>query len=149
MGTRKNLVWAFIAFGFLGWIVESLLKQQLTYDHMLFNFFGVKLPFLFIYALAGIFLILLENRLRNIPYILRVLMLALIITAYELVSGLIGQLTGYRYWDYSRHPLSIMGYISLYSFLWWLMWMIIFDATYTYARKRAAKGGKNPAKKDN
>ena len=137
MNSPKKLALIFLLFGILGWILESLLKQAPTYDRMLYNLFGIKLPFLFIYALAGLFLVLLREHIDRIPLLLRILAMAIIVTAYELISGLLGQLTGYRYWDYSSHPLNILGYISLYSFFWWVIWMTAFDTTYSKLRKRA------------
>lgn len=58
------------------------------------------------------------QRFRSIPPAIRMLLSAMLVTALELVTGLLVN-RNYRVWDYRKMPLQFGGQICLsYSLLW-------------------------------
>ena len=58
---------------------------------------------------------------RGLPLTVQALLGACIVTAVELVTGLIVNVRlGWHVWDYSSLPYNFMGQISLYFFLLWI-----------------------------
>jgi hypothetical protein len=90
-----------------------------------FAFVGYTSLWMFIVGgLSGLLIGLInENHtISKIPYFLQVMLGAFIITALELVSGLVLNVwLGFRLWDYSFLPLDFMGQISLVISLVWLL----------------------------
>ncbi len=84
-----------------------------------------------------------NQKMARLPFVLRPLAGAVIITAVELVAGCIVNLwLGWRVWDYSRLPLNLWGQISLlFSLLWFLLCIPLCLACTHYDRRRAHKMG--------
>ena len=64
-----------------------------------------------------------NTSLRRIPFLLRALIGACIITAVEFVAGCVVNLwLGWNVWDYSHLPLQLLGQICFpYFILWFLL----------------------------
>lgn len=63
-----------------------------------------------------------NNRLLQVPLLLRAVLAAVIITAVELVAGCILNLwLGMAIWDYSGYSAHLWGQISLYASVRWIL----------------------------
>lgn len=65
---------------------------------------------------------LIENTMRKSPLISKCAVSALVITSAEFLVGcVVNLLLGWRVWDYSDLPFSIMGQVCLGFFLLWFL----------------------------
>lgn len=61
------------------------------------------------------------DRRENIPVAVQACLGAILITALELVTGLIvNRWLGWNVWDYSYLPMNFLGQICLYYFVLWI-----------------------------
>lgn len=132
--SRKELIGKYLllmlAISFLGWCMETAvvsIPRERFYDRGFLTLpfctiYGFSL--LCIYALFGTpdrggFLL---GKIKNRPlrYLTYFLSSALIVTAFELATGLFFEwLFDIELWTYAHRPLNFMGYISLdYSIMW-------------------------------
>ena len=103
----------FFTTAFAGWLWEVLL--YLITDHTFVNRGVYRGPYLPIYGVGCVLLILLFHRLRRRPVLVFVLSGA-VCSALEYVSGVwLEQKWGIRWWDYSGHWGNLDGHICLAS----------------------------------
>ena len=121
-------------FSFLGWIIEcvyrSLNNRRFVNPGYLFG------PFVPIYGIGAVFIIIAGFFLRNYPVWTQLAGFALLTTTLELLTGFIAiQLFGYTLWNYSDNRFNFKGIICLkYSVIWallsWIFFYTIFPMTY-------------------
>ncbi len=72
--------------------------------------------------------ILIAGEMKKAPLLLKCFLGALIITAVELIFGLIFNLKYHmQVWDYSNMPLNLLGQICLpFSILWFALSFLLF-----------------------
>jgi len=118
---KKNLIlrpfdyYALLFFitAFTGWLWEVLL--YLVTDHTFVNRGVYRGPYLPIYGVGCVILILLLHRMRKRPIFVFVLS-SLLCSALEYFSGVwLEKKWGIRWWDYSEHIFNIQGHICLTS----------------------------------
>lgn len=102
----------FIA-AFAGWLWEVLL--YLVTDHTFVNRGVYRGPYLPIYGVGCVILILLLHRMRKRPVVVFALS-SFLCSMLEYFSGVwLEKKWGIRWWDYSEHMFNIQGHICLTS----------------------------------
>lgn len=129
-------VFLFLLFSFLGWvfevIVRFLLGQGVLFDQGIKYLFGIDVPFLPIYGFGFLIIYFMSKALNKTAIkkniLLKSLILGVIISIFELLSGLLCKyVLKINFWDYSYHPLNLFGYISIISFSIWFILVLIFE----------------------
>lgn len=104
---------SFIVFSFIGWLYESTICALANYGHFANSGFllGPCCPIYGVGSLACWFL------LRDIPNVaVQFAAAALVCSAIEYgVGAALEQITGARFWDYSKFPFNINGRVCLYG----------------------------------
>lgn len=104
---------SFIVFSFIGWLYESTICALANYGHFANSGFllGPCCPIYGVGSLACWFL------LRDIPsVVVQFAAAALVCSAIEYgVGAALEQITGARFWDYSKFPFNINGRVCLYG----------------------------------
>jgi len=132
-----NCLLIFFIFSFLGAVIEfcfgSLFGGGIFYDKTIYILFNIKIPFIPIYGLGGILLVLVGNFLdkKRISLWCRGLINGIVVTLFELLGGVISLIVLNRnLWDYSNHFLNLNGMISFPMFVLWIMGGYIFSFIY-------------------
>lgn len=135
-------VTCFIAFSFLGSLMEYLFGffggTGFAYNRMVEYFFHIKIYFIPYYGTTSLILLMSERFLdkRKIKFVYRGLLIGIIITIWELISGLFTLSTiGINFWDYSSQPFNFLGVISLKMSLLWVGVGYLFSLIYQYILK--------------
>lgn len=103
----------FFTTSFVGWLWEVLL--YLITDHTFVNRGVYRGPYLPIYGVGCVILIILFHKMRRRPVLVFVLS-CLFCSALEYFSGVwLEKKWGIRWWDYSEHMFNIQGHICLTS----------------------------------
>ncbi|HJC47553.1 MAG TPA: putative ABC transporter permease [Candidatus Lachnoclostridium pullistercoris] len=112
-----QLIWLFFCYSFLGWVLETV-SATARRRHFV-NRGLLDGPLCMIYGFAGVMLTVFLPELRgNWPFLF--LGSAIWCTVFEWIAGHVLERSGYgRWWDYSRMPANLDGYISLPSSLLW------------------------------
>lgn len=112
----------FMVYAFFGWILENCTSLLTTGKFFKANFFIG--PFKPMYGFAPLFLIILL--IPDSSWFSIILLCLLIPTTVEYVSGfLLMTFFKRRWWDYSRQPLNVQGYICpVYSLCWLFLSLI-------------------------
>lgn len=122
----EKIVWYFFIYGFLGWCTEVIYAALIQKRFVNRGFLNG--PICPIYGF-GVLLVL--HLLR--PFQENLLLLfggsVLITSAIEFIGGFaMEKLFQQRWWDYSKEPFNLMGYICLsFSILWGLACLIVVD----------------------
>lgn len=121
-----NLLLIFVIYAFLGWILEIVFH---AFNHGKFTNRGfLNGPYCPIY---GFSLVLIHLFLydKNINPLLIIIYSSTIISLLELVGGyLMDKIFKQRWWDYSKQPFNIGGYVCLkFSITWGLGSLIVVD----------------------
>jgi len=122
----------YIIVGFIGWIWEYIYSgftKDKCGDSFIKNYLKICIPFLNIYAIGAIILILI-NKIFSINVIYLSILAGLILSTYECISGYISKYInkGKREWDYrGKHFIPLCsGYTSVEVFIFWVISAIIF-----------------------
>lgn len=128
----------FFVYSFLGWIIETI------YALFVHGYF-VKRGFLYgpicpIYGFGAIALILLTKKIYKKPFI-KFLIATIAFTLFEyVVSIMLENIFGLRWWDYSNDFLNIQGRISLiYSLFWGLIGWILLEKLHPIIKNKVEK----------
>lgn len=122
-----NLFYSFLIFGFLGWILELVFKSLET-RKLAFDQFHWRLPFLPIYGFGAMYLTSVTSFFLNYPLLARGILYALSLTAIEFMGGIVCEaITGRKFWDYSKKPFNLYGYIDLEHFVYWFVLGVGFE----------------------
>lgn len=125
------LVWIFLVYSFAGWIYERVFFGKKNPDGVFKKLFNVEIPFLPIYGVGGVLLLLIY--LLQIPFWTKVVISILVLNTMECIAGLISyQFHGYQTWNYSSQ--LCYGYISLGSAIVWTIgsiWFFLIADRYT------------------
>ena len=128
----------FFVYSFLGWIIETIYA---LFAHGYF----VKRGFLYgpicpIYGFGAIALILLTKKIYKKPFI-KFLIATIAFTLFEyVVSIMLENIFGLRWWDYSNDFLNIQGRISLiYSLFWGLIGWILLEKLHPIIKNKVEK----------
>lgn len=128
----------FFVYSFLGWIIETI------YALFVHGYF-VKRGFLYgpicpIYGFGAIVLILLTKKIYKKPFI-KFLIATIAFTLFEyVVSIMLENIFGLRWWDYSNDFLNIQGRISLiYSLFWGLIGWILLEKLHPIIKNKVEK----------
>lgn len=122
----EKIVWYFFIYGFLGWCTEVIYAALIQKRFVNRGFLNG--PICPIYGF-GVLLVL--HLLR--PFQENLFLLfggsVLITSAIEFIGGFaMEKLFHQRWWDYSKEPFNLMGYICLsFSILWGLACLIVVD----------------------
>lgn len=122
----KAYIWYFFAYSFLGWCTEvvfAAFKNGRFVNRGFLN--GPICP---IYGFGLVAVLYLLEPLRNNLLLLYIGSVVLT-TGIELVTGfLMEKLFHHRWWDYSKMPLNIGGYVCLpFSLIWGIACLLIVD----------------------
>lgn len=126
-----RLVCAFLVYGVLGWLWESLLGRfGLAHDSFM-RFIGLpkqfRVPFLSIYAFGGVFLTLIDELLPA-SLLLKTAVAAVLLSAYECMAGQFAMRfvnKGQKTWDYGGRSVC-SGFVSLRSVAAWTVASALF-----------------------
>ena len=116
-----------IVFSFIGYFFEAILFNNYRPD-TLNILFGFNLPLKFIYGIAALLLIVIDDQLSEYNLLIKTLIATLIITLYECLAGQISlYLNSYQTWNYSQtfYPLC-NNYISIEISAYWFLLILIF-----------------------
>lgn len=109
----------FLAFSFLGWIIDSFYSSFKLGKPVLAGYFrGV--PICPIYGFGGILLVNTFAFFNNLPFWIVIPVATLLVVLVEYIGGKLSEhFLEERLWDYSKERFNIDGYISAWhSFLW-------------------------------
>lgn len=107
----------FFLYSFLGWVCESTFVS-LTSRHFVNRGF-LRLPLLPIYGTGAVMLLWLSLPVKDSPVMVFVVGVVGA-TALEFVTGwVMERLFKVRYWDYSKQPFNVKGYICLSASITW------------------------------
>ena len=118
-----RLLWIFFIYSFAGWVIETtlaIIKQKRFVNRGVLN--G---PLCTIYGVVAIIITLTQRELlNNIPFLF--LFCAIYATVAEWLAGFLLEKTNHgKWWDYSKIPLNLDGYICLpYSLLWGVLGVV-------------------------
>lgn len=126
-----RLILAFLLYGMLGWLWESLLGSfGLAHDSFM-RFVGLpqtfRVPFLAIYGFGGILLTLMDEFLPN-SLALKTVVAVVTLSAFECASGQFAMRyvnKGGKTWDYGRGS-TCSGFLSLRSVAAWTVASLLF-----------------------
>lgn len=115
MYTGFELLWLFILYSFLGWVLETVtmaVKKKQFVNRGLVN-----LPFCVLYGIAAVMITIFGRELQGIWLYIGSMIMA---TVLEWIAGhLIEKLYHEKWWDYSKIPWNLEGYICLPVSLFW------------------------------
>lgn len=110
----------FIAYSFIGWIVESTYRTFMEKNRFINSGFLYG-PFIPVYGFGAIIILLLESLFRSYPLAVQLVLFAFFCTVLEyFTSFLLEKTLHLRLWDYSGYPLNLNGRICLIYTLFWL-----------------------------
>ncbi len=124
--TLYELTWFFLIYSFCGWVVEVIYAAV---NHGKFINRGfLNGPVCPIYGIGVMAVVVLLNPLKENIFILYIGSVVLT-SIIELVTGfLLSKIFHSRWWDYSKEPFNLGGYICLkFSLLWGIACVIIVD----------------------
>jgi uncharacterized membrane protein len=115
----------FAIYSFSGWIIEviyrSITQRKFVNAGFLYG------PFLPIYGLGAIFIILLEFIFQTWHIVPRLLIFGLVLTALEYVVGLFTEkIFKFKLWDYSENNFNFQGRVCLLFSLFWATLALFF-----------------------
>ena len=115
-----QILWLFFCYSFLGWVMETV-AATIRRRHFV-NRGLLDGPLCAIYGFAGVMLTVFLPELRG-NWLFLFLGSAIWCTVFEWIAGHILEKSGYgRWWDYSRMPANLDGYICLpFSLIWGLL----------------------------
>ena len=118
MNGFSGLLMTFFIFSFTGWLIELVFRS--IYEKRPVNPGFHRGPWLPIYGLTGIMIVLVSGLLSSQAIYLRMVFYFVLSSSVELAAGLfLEHFFGKRYWDYSANRLNILGFVCpLYSFGW-------------------------------
>lgn len=102
---------AFVAFGFAGWLLENVYREKPAFSKA---FGGAKVPFLPVYAIGGLSVLLLSEKIKDYEAWQRFIIYAAATTGVEFVAGQIDRMDGKKpSWDYDGAVVNLG-----YSLMW-------------------------------
>jgi uncharacterized membrane protein len=110
-----NLALIFLFFSFVGWVFEGALL--LVTEGLLVNRGTMYGPWIPIYGVGGIVILLLVNRFSGKPLVCFFMIIAVCAPVEYAGAWLLWETRGLKYWDYSGYFLNIQGRICLESML--------------------------------
>jgi hypothetical protein len=110
-----NLSFLFLLFSFIGWAFECSL--WIIEQGLLVNRGAMYGPWIPIYGVGGIVIILVVNRFYRKPLVGFFMVIAVCAPVEYLGAWLLWQTRRLKYWDYSDHFLNLQGRICLESML--------------------------------
>jgi len=116
----------FIFFSMIGWILDSAYS---SFDKKRFINSGYfwELPLCPIYGFGGVALILLTQYLQGYPFIIAIIVSALMLTTLEYAGGIFCIVVlKERLWDYSHRKWNFHGHIDVFHAICWVILTIIF-----------------------
>lgn len=122
MKNIEIVIFYFIAYSFLGWIIEGLFNLATQGYFLKPNF--LIIPIKPMYGFAALFLLFVEPL---VPLWLFCILSFFIPTIVEYASGfLLDYFLGLKYWTYSHLPLNLNGYVCLlFSFFWIVLALLL------------------------
>ena len=107
----ENLMLMFFSFMVIGWLWEVL--YALILHGTLVNRGSLHGPWLPIYGVGGIMIVILMRKLGNKPIVLFLVSFVMCGCVEYLVGWYFDNYMGVKYWDYSNYFLNLNGYICL------------------------------------
>lgn len=134
----------FIIFSVLGWFYENKIIQKSATDTLLYKISGLKLPLLTIYGIGGVIITYLVKFIpqnKPIEIIKYIILVTVIINLMECVVGQLSyEFNKYQTWNYHDMTLPMCnGYISLTTFLGWMLMITIIFVIILVHRKITLK----------
>jgi len=107
----------FLAYSFLGWIVDTGFRSIMAGQYAP----GTLIPFFaIIYGFGALFILSLEGITEHRGLIAQFFIFALLCTIVEYIGGMTAlEVTGHRLWDYSSNDFNINGMVSLFHSVCW------------------------------
>jgi hypothetical protein len=145
--TWSHVIFMMVGFACFGVTIEvvftalsALFNQSPLCGKSLISMAGTSYVWMiFIYALIPIFGILLHDKTKPIPTLLRLPLYVLIIYVVEFTSGLLLQcFTGSCPWHYTS-GWNIMGFIRLDYFPAWLLFVWLVEQIYIFMNTRVIR----------
>lgn len=124
----------FFTYGFLGWCTEvafAAVRERRFVNRGFLN--GPLCP---IYGIGvTVVIVLLKPYMNNL--VVLYLMSALLVTFLEYITGaLLEKLFHHRWWDYSKMPFNIKGYVCIpFSLIWGLACVVIVKCIHPFISK--------------
>jgi uncharacterized membrane protein len=126
---------AYICGGVIGWLIEYFISkkdntytQQICADTFNRKYLHMCIPFLNIWAIGSVILLLINNNFQNYDKLVLAFISGLLLTIMECVGGHISYyINKYQTWNYKDHAVPIChGYCSLNVGLCWSAISLIF-----------------------
>ncbi len=122
------LILEFVAFSFLGWIIDSGYRS--IDEKKLVNAGYFKGPICPIYGFGGVILLYLFKNVNHLPLILQILLGSFALILVEYVGGIFSEkILKIKLWDYSSSRFQVGGHIDLLHSLFWMVLSIVFYFT--------------------
>lgn len=118
--TGYELMWLFLAYSFIGWLIETVAGSVKKHRFVNRGFFTG--PFCFVYGFSAVLMAMTLWELENRWFFL-FLGCAIQATVIEWITGkILEKLNHHKWWDYSEKKFNFDGYICLqYTVLWGLL----------------------------
>lgn len=118
--TGYELMWLFLAYSFIGWLIETVAGSVKKHRFVNRGFFTG--PFCFVYGFSAVLMAMTLWELENQWFFL-FLGCAIQATVIEWITGkILEKLNHHKWWDYSEKKFNFDGYICLqYTVLWGLL----------------------------
>ena len=113
-----QLIIFFVIYSFTGWIIEVIYRSYTRKKFINPGFlFG---PFVPVYGIGAIFIILLQKFIHPLPLIEQFIIYTILLTVIEFITGeVFEQIFNLQLWDYSDMKLNFKGKVSLLFSLGW------------------------------
>lgn len=109
MSFFSSLALAFLAYSFIGWLLDTAVRSLLAGRFVRGGF--SKLPVAPVYGFGALLALAAAPHIRHWPLLLQGLVLALLLGAYEWLSGeATSRLFRRRLWDYPSNALNLRGF---------------------------------------
>lgn len=118
--TGYESMWLFLAYSFIGWLIETVAGSVKKHRFVNRGFFTG--PFCFVYGFSAVLMAMTLWELENRWFFL-FLGCAIQATVIEWITGkILEKLNHHKWWDYSEKKFNFDGYICLqYTVLWGLL----------------------------
>ncbi|HCM81922.1 TPA: hypothetical protein DIS60_00950 [Patescibacteria group bacterium] len=116
----------FLFFSMIGWILDST-SCTISKGKFVNSGYFWELPLCPMYGFGGVALILLTAYFQSYPFIITIIISALMLTIIEYIGGVFCiSVLKERLWDYSHRKWNLHGHIDVFHGICWIILTIVF-----------------------
>jgi uncharacterized membrane protein len=117
---------SFIMYSFLGWVIESAYKTFREHKGFINSGF-LNNPLIPIYGIGAVIIILIDAKVGNMPFPIKVILFTIVCTTLEYITGfLIEKIFRIKLWNYANRTLNLHGRICLLNTFYWSLLITVF-----------------------